>query len=90
MAQRNTLSQRNRVTGVSGFSHPSERAARSSVRLLLLVPFIGVLWAPSAENLEPLLGSLPFSTCYLLFWVMISAIVVYVVYRAENEGQTKP
>jgi hypothetical protein len=73
-----------RVTSSRVFSHPTEVAGRSSARLLLLVPFVGVLWAPSFETVSPLLGGLPFSVIYSLLWVVVSAAVVYTVYRAEN------
>jgi hypothetical protein len=66
------------------FSHPSERAARGAIRLLLLLPFIGVLWIPSFSHSEPVLGGLPFSDWYLLVWIVLSAALVYAVYHAEN------
>jgi hypothetical protein len=71
-------------------SHPSRRAARSSVRLLLLVPFIGVFWVPPAQSLDASFGGLAFSYWYHLIWIMISALVVYVVYRAENVTRPIP
>jgi hypothetical protein len=49
---------------------------RGAVRLLLLLPFIGVFWAPPFERVDPL--------WYLAFWITISAGLVYTVYRAEN------
>jgi hypothetical protein len=71
-------------TDVQGFSHPSERAARGAVRLLLLLPFIGTFWTPSFGADEPVFVGLPFSILYYLIWICVSAALVYTVYHAEN------
>lgn len=52
------------------------KSIRGSARLLLLLPFIGVLWSPPFEQIAP--------TWYLGFWIAVSAASVYAIYRAEN------
>jgi hypothetical protein len=57
---------------------------RRWARLLLLPPFIAVLWVPFYNAVEPTLGGIPFFYWYQLLWVLISAVLVYVVYLAET------
>jgi hypothetical protein len=53
-------------------------------RLLLLIPFIAVLWVPFYNSAQPMLFSIPFFYWYQLVWVPLCAVVVYCVYRLEN------
>lgn len=57
---------------------------RRWMRLLLLLPFIAVLWVPFYNAVEPALGGIPFFYWYQLLWVLISAVLVFVVYLAED------
>lgn len=47
---------------------------------LLLIPFIGVLWIPFFNRIEPTLLGVPFFFWYQFLWVVISAIVTALVY----------
>lgn len=53
-------------------------------RMLLLLPFVAVLWVPSYDSLEPMLWGVPFFYWYQLLWVLLSAAVVTVVYVVER------
>ncbi len=53
-------------------------------RLLLLLPFIGILWVSFYNRLEPVLGGVPFFYWYQLLWVLLSAAIVAVVYLVER------
>jgi hypothetical protein len=55
--------------------------------LLLLLPFIGLLWVPfyNTDALPALFG-FPFFYWYQLLWVPITALLIWIVYR---DGQRK-
>ena len=54
-------------------------------RLLLLIPFLAMVWVPSYNRLEPKLGDIPFFYWYHLAWILIGAVLVLVVYLIEGE-----
>jgi len=49
--------------------------------LLLLAPYVGLLWVPSYDKLTPELWGFPFFYWYQLAWVPITAFLTWVVYR---------
>ncbi len=49
--------------------------------LLLLAPFIGLLWLPFYAKDEPALFGFPFFYWYQFLWVPISALITFIVYR---------
>lgn len=53
-------------------------------RVLLILPFIAVLWVPFYNRLEPMLLGMPFFYWYQLLWILLCAVVVGIVYVAEN------
>jgi hypothetical protein len=53
-------------------------------RLLLILPFIAMLWVPSYNAIEPSIGGVPFFYWYQLAWVVISAAIIGVVYVLER------
>jgi Protein of unknown function (DUF3311) len=67
----------------------SQRPRRSPSRLwyvLLAPPFIGMLWVPLYNRVEPRAGSIPFFYWYQFAWIGISAILTAVVYFATREA----
>lgn len=48
--------------------------------VLLLAPFIGVLWVPFFNRVDPQIGGIPFFFWYQFLWVVISAFVTALVY----------
>ncbi len=54
--------------------------------LLLLLPFVALLWVASYDRLEPALLGIPFFYWYQLFWVLLGALLLYRVYRAEERA----
>jgi hypothetical protein len=63
--------------------------SRSSNRLtpwhlLLLVPYVAVLWVPFYNSAEPRLAGIPFFYLYQLAWVVISSILTAIVYMATR------
>ena len=53
-------------------------------RLLLLVPFVAVLWVPFYNSAEPTWSGIPFFYWYQLLWIILSAIIIAIVYRLEH------
>jgi hypothetical protein len=54
------------------------------VRLLLLLPFIAVLWVSSYNSVEPMIAGIPFFYWYQLLWVLIGAAIAAIVYLVER------
>ena len=54
---------------------------RTPLVWLLLLPFIGLL-APVYLTATPTLGGFPFFYWYQLAWVIVTAILTWIVYKA--------
>jgi hypothetical protein len=52
-------------------------------RLLFVIPFVAMLWVPSYNRLEPDLAGIPFFYWYQLLWILLGALIVAIVYRAD-------
>jgi hypothetical protein len=55
--------------------------------VLLLLPFVGLLWVPFYNFLEPALFGFPFFYWYQLAWVPISSLLIWVVYRSRARDE---
>jgi uncharacterized protein DUF3311 len=56
--------------------------------LLLVLPFIGTLWVPLFNRIEPKVGGIPYFYWYQFLWVVIGAALTAIVYFAtRNEKQ---
>ncbi len=53
-------------------------------RLLLLLPFLGVLWVPWYNRIEPAVFGIPFFYWYQMLWIVLCGAVCLIVYRAES------
>lgn len=53
--------------------------------LLFLVQFVGALWPPFYNSVEPTWMGVPFFYWFQLGWVVVSAILTAVVYFAVAE-----
>ena len=53
-------------------------------RLLLLLPFVAVLWVSSYNSVEPAWAGVPFFYWYQLLWIVVGAIIIVFVYRLEH------
>jgi hypothetical protein len=53
--------------------------------LALLVPFVGTLWVPFFNALEPSLGGVPFFYWYQFLWIGIGAALTGTVYFATRD-----
>jgi len=62
----------------------SKTKARPYWRLLLLLPFIGVLWPPFYTSVQPSLSGIPFFFWYQFLWILIASAITAVVYKLEK------
>ena len=55
--------------------------------LLLLVPFIAVLWVPFYSGAQPDFAGIPYFYWYQFLWILISAVLTAIVYFATREHE---
>jgi hypothetical protein len=53
-------------------------------RLLLILPFVSMLWVSSYNSVEPMVFGIPFFYWYQLLWIVIAAILIGIVYVVER------
>jgi Protein of unknown function (DUF3311) len=49
--------------------------------LLLLIPYIAILYVPFYNRVEPTLFGFPFFYWYQLLWIPLASILVFTLYR---------
>ena len=54
---------------------------RRYLHLLLLIPFVALLWVPFYNAREPVLWGFPFFYWYLLLWVPLASLITWSVHR---------
>ncbi len=59
-----------------------EKKGRSWLLLLLLIPFIVLLWPPLYNMRDPSFIGIPFFYWFQLLWIIITAILTALVYFA--------
>ncbi len=64
---------------------PARRPSRAWY-LLLIIPFIAVLWVPFYASASPEIAGIPFFYWYQFVWVIISGIITAVVYFVTSTG----
>ncbi|HEY2071001.1 MAG TPA: DUF3311 domain-containing protein [Rhizomicrobium sp.] len=60
---------------------------RASIRLLLLVPYLALLWVPYYNRALPDFAGLPFFYWFQLIWIPLGALLLLPVYWAEKGGK---
>jgi len=55
--------------------------------ILLVVPFIAILWVPSYAGGQPALAGIPFFYWYQFLWIFVSAALTAIVYFAMPEPE---
>lgn len=58
----------------------TQRRRRSWILLLLLIPFIALLYPPFYNFKQPMFIGIPFFYWFQLLWVIITAIITAIVY----------
>jgi hypothetical protein len=55
--------------------------------LLLLLPYIAMMWVPSYNRIEPEIAGVPFFYWYQLVWIVLGAAVMLPVYFSEERSK---
>jgi hypothetical protein len=63
------------------------KARFSPLWLLLLVPYIGLLWVPFYNVKQPELFGFPFFYWYQLAWVPLTSFLIWIVYRSVSDDE---
>ena len=59
------------------------------LRLLAALPFIGILLGvPFVNRVEPLVFGMPLVLAWIVFWVVMSAAIMALVYRLDPTNRT--
>jgi hypothetical protein len=53
------------------------------MRVLLALPFLGLLWVPFYNQEAPSLFGFPFYYWYQLAWVPLTSLLIWLVYRQD-------
>ena len=54
---------------------------RRYVPLLLLIPFIALLWVPFYNKHDPVVWGFPYFYWYMFLWVPIASLLTFIVHR---------
>jgi Protein of unknown function (DUF3311) len=81
-----TIRSFNRCDNGSRWCAPAQAGVRP-MWILLLLPFIGLLWVPFYNFQEPALFGFPFFYWYQLAWVPISSLLIWLVYRSRKPDE---
>ena len=55
--------------------------------LLLVPPFVGMLWVPFYNRLEPSIGGVPFFYWYQFAWIGVSVVLTTIVYFGTRDAE---
>ena len=67
-----------------------EVSSRNTVwYLLLVIPFVALLWPASYSRVEPMIAGVPFFYWYQFVWVVIAAVLTQVVFNATRGGRLR-
>jgi hypothetical protein len=56
--------------------------------LLLLIPFVALLWVPFYNRIEPALFGIPFFYWYQFVWVILTSAIILIVDSRTREADT--
>src|SRR5262245_862029 len=54
--------------------------------LLLLIPFVALLWVPFYNRIDPVLFSIPFFYWYQFLWVFLTSLIIIIVDALTREA----
>ncbi len=67
----------------------AERPSRAWASLLLVIPFIAMLWVPSYNFVSPGFAGIPFFYWYQFLWIVVSAVITAIVYFATTNRSSE-
>lgn len=56
-------------------------------RVLLIVPFVAILWVPWFNRVEPTIWGFPMFYWYQLLWIILSGAVIGFVYLVDHRSE---
>lgn len=59
-----------------------------AIHLLLLIPYLAMLWVPSYNRVEPMLDGIPFFYWYQMLWIALGAAILIPVYLLDERSGT--
>ncbi|QIE28502.1 hypothetical protein SBC1_66060 (plasmid) [Caballeronia sp. SBC1] len=59
----------------------SEETKHSWLWLVLLIPYVALLWLPFYNDTRPSFAGFPFFYWYQFLWVPLTSLIIYIVYR---------
>ena len=65
---------------------PARRRGFRLSHLLLLIPYIAMMWVPYYNRIAPEIAGIPFFYWYQLAWIVLGAAVLLPAYLAESRG----
>jgi hypothetical protein len=68
---------------------PARKNRKRALHLLLIVPFIGTLWVPFYNRLEPSIFGVPFFYWYQFVWIPIGAAITALLYFVTRRPEKK-
>ncbi|MGO4326966.1 DUF3311 domain-containing protein [Cupriavidus sp. 2TAF22] len=60
---------------------PANQSSHSWLWLILLLPYIALLWLPFYNDTQPSFAGFPFFYWYQFLWVPLTSLLIYIVYR---------
>nr|WP_025732241.1 DUF3311 domain-containing protein [Carnimonas nigrificans] len=57
------------------------------MRLLLLLPFVGLLWLPFYNHVQPAWLGIPFFYWYQFATIPITSLILWVLYKREYQSE---
>lgn len=64
----------------------SRRRRFRPIHLLLLIPYVAMMWVPSYNRIEPMIAGIPFFYWYQMLWIVLGAAVMIPVYFADERN----
>ena len=69
---------------------PARKRGFRFTYLILLVPYVAMLWVPFYDRTEPELAGIPFFYWYQLVWIVLGAAILLPIFLAESRGCLEP
>ncbi len=57
------------------------RTLRRWLPLVLLIPFVALLWPPFYNRIDPTVAGFPFFYVWQFAWIVITAVLTWLVFR---------
>jgi uncharacterized membrane protein len=75
------------MSATSGRSTPAAADSRWWL-LLLLIPFVALLWVPFYNRIDPTIFGIPFFYWYQFVWVILTSVIILFVDSRTREADT--